>query len=370
MMKDTLSIQSKEPKSDDNDEPLEIIPMNKFNHPNHNNHPSKKRSLWMQQIPIHHGSSDCFEIKKRKSLFPSHTDEHHEIFIFHPFHDENILFWMLQFLNSEFLMRVCMMVSKQWLEVALKIPLEFNFKRKIFDSSLLYRMVSCRNVKYLKTLILNNNTIGDAIVKSIAESENMKNLTCLGLGNTRIGYKAITALASSEMMKNLKSLDLSLNSLYTESFLILANSSMLTNLTELNLSRLSLTDQIMNILTSSKNTQYLTRLNLYDNQIEDEGLKLIGNSIHLQQHLKYLNLGCNDFTGDGLKLFVSTPVMKNLKELDISKARNCEILEILLDASSCLRHLAALIVSPTMNDDLLKLQQLLPHVRIGNTSLR
>lgn len=59
--------------------------------------------------------------EKDDLYFPTHLNEMHEFI-------DDIIFEILQFLESLFVIQVCMKISTQWRQVSFQIPLKLSFK--------------------------------------------------------------------------------------------------------------------------------------------------------------------------------------------------------------------------------------------------
>ncbi|KAG2374431.1 hypothetical protein C9374_010715 [Naegleria lovaniensis] len=221
---------------------------------------------------------------------------------------DDIVFSVIQFLQSEFILRSCMRVCKQWLKISLSKPLSL----RITNLQKLQHAAKCAQLKNLTILVLNGFSkgqdvaYGDAAIKIIAKSPHMKSLTRLEMENMDISHEGCLALANSQHVQNLTHLNWSINPKITvESFLALASSSNMKNLTSLDV--------------------FLT-------YVGDEGMKSIAN----MKHLRSLKFGSNNISLKGIKHVSSMSSLTelNVLHLDMNVVSTHQFLDVIANSES------------------------------------
>ncbi|KAG2381270.1 hypothetical protein C9374_006259 [Naegleria lovaniensis] len=195
-----------------------------------------------------------------------------------PFIDD-IIFEILHFLDSLFIIQICMKISKQWRLVSFQIPLslsfEFGFSKQVREPIKL--LASCECLKNLTSLNLVDSGIDSEGVKYIADSECLKNLNSLDLSETLIDNEGVKCIATSEYLKNLTYLDLYNNGIDNEGVKYIAHSEWLKNLTSLDLNTNGISNEGVKYIANSAYLKNLTYLNLESNRIGDEGVEYMAN---------------------------------------------------------------------------------------------
>jgi len=165
---------------------------------------------------------------------------------------DDSVFHILQFLDSKFIINVCMRISTQWLRKSKQVDLSIDFSQSLNGGRCIKALTQCPNVTKLTDLNLSKNYIGGDGAKAIADSPFMSNLRSLNLDKTGVLYK--------DGLKHLVS------------------SSNLSNLTSLSLSKMGVNDDIVKVITSSSVLGKLMRLSLgegYGSEISLDGLNMI-----------------------------------------------------------------------------------------------
>ena len=252
---------------------------------------------------------------------------------------DDTIFHMLQFQDSEFILRVGMRVSKQWLSISLQIALKFDFSERIplrvcllaspsvssdrmvsvrsrmNSLQKLAQFVSCRLVSNLTELNLTHHYLGDEGARLISSSESMKNLKSLNLSHNNLSSVGATHIASSSHMSCLQVLILQSNSLREEGCCSIAKSEHMKSLTWLDLwENQDIGDTALKAIANSVYMSNLTYLRIIDTQdLKDEAS--IVTSCYMK-NLTHLELVCSD-KGEGVALLSSPSFMcTNLKVLE------------------------------------------------------
>ncbi|KAF0978449.1 hypothetical protein FDP41_002269 [Naegleria fowleri] len=213
------------------------------------------------------------EIKKIRS---ESIDSNHDVVLV-----DDMVFSILQFLDSEFIVRVCMLVSKQWNEQARELSLELDFMFKDMTVEKLEILVVCSSMIQLKKLGLFSQNLGSGGVFAIASSNYLRNLESLDLDSNALNPYDVETLSQCNMLKNLTMLNLSHNELYPEGVQCICTSPFLTKLTELYLIDCKVINRGSSYIAQSQNLSNLTILDLKSNNIGVEGAKQLAESEYL-----------------------------------------------------------------------------------------
>ncbi|KAG2375052.1 hypothetical protein C9374_010056 [Naegleria lovaniensis] len=205
-----------------------------------------------------------------------------------------ILFHILEFLDSPFVISVIMRVSKQWLELAMNIPKSLTFVNKFNSAQVKMLSFECefslKNLTYLNIsthLLIFGTTIGTKGVEYLAASPYIQKLKVLNLQNQRIGFEGVKLLSQSENFQNLTELNLYGNEIHSDGIEHLAQSKYMQNLTLLDLSL---------------------------NKIDEKGALYLAQSDHLG-NLKTLYLHWNDIGSEGDEALRTSQKLKSLTSL-------------------------------------------------------
>lgn len=238
-------------------------------------------------------------------------------------------FEIMSFLESWFVLRNCIFISKQWFNVAVhhvKLSLSFEtplndervemmlksqFLRNIQSVAIVemnnnngriveYYGVILQQIEQLRSLDIHNNYIGDKVAKSIST---LKQLTSLDISDNKIGD---TGAKSIRELEQLTLLDISDNFICSEGA---KSISTLKQLRELYISSNGLGDDGAKSISDLKQ---LTKLNICKNNIGNEGAKSI---ISKLEKLTWLDIRFNNIGDEGIK---SISDLKQLTWLDVS----------------------------------------------------
>ncbi|KAF0976588.1 hypothetical protein FDP41_004487 [Naegleria fowleri] len=312
---------------------------------NHNNNDRDDPKFVLEEKDLLndiHGEKEVMMIRSNHSLFNHHGD--HEYFFNQS--DEladDMVFHILQFLESEFIFRVCMKVSYQWYRKSLEIPLSLDFShwsslkniRRRHD--VVMQQTSCPNDGDENQVPKNStNHSMDQRIQLLSHCFNLRNLTSLNLSDccNKLNHDTWQVLFSSEVVQNISLLNLSENEITFKTAQVIAkNGHRFKHLTNLNLSNCNIGSkalktiiqrpfaQNIKILTLSGNPKAknickhissnrflktLCELNLGQIQIYSEGVKLLVESEHLTQ-IQSLNLQWCDILNNGITTIASNP---------------------------------------------------------------
>ena len=171
-----------------------------------------------------------------------------------PLHDDN-LYHIMTFLESDFIIRTCMMVSKQWNEQARRVPIK----------------LSLHSVDNIPSIHLNLTDLeycgpNEELCDWITDSPQMINLTALCVNSDELSYplgdESCERLANCSHLRNLTCLKLPMNIIGNDGCMSIINSPYLTKLTELDLSFNEFDDEALKELADSSNMTNLTSLSL------------------------------------------------------------------------------------------------------------
>nr|CAG4714195.1 unnamed protein product [Naegleria fowleri] len=286
---------------------------------------------------------------------------------------DDIVHYVMQFMESYFIVQSCMRVSKQWFKIALSIPLSLrlNFQK-------LQNAAKCANLTNLTSLDLNNFVCeelnGEEILTSgclaLANSPYLQNLTHLNLSiNTQLKRDHIKILATSSNMCKLSTLCIFLTYIGDEGMRAITEMKSLTSLkfgnnsislegvkhvttmsklTELEVLHLDLnvvkTHQCLNVIANSEKMNNLTKLTLYKSGITAEQVRSLTTSHHMKQ-LTYLELRGNNIRDSGIISIAKSEFMKNLTHLNVSTCMISDTGAISLTLSSFMSQLRILNLS-------------------------
>ena len=247
-------------------------------------------------------------------------------------HDDNV-YHIMTFLELNFIIGTCMMVSKQWNEQARKVPIKLSlhsvnnnpfvhlnltdlevggpkmneFCDWIIDSP---QMIHLTALKIRGEFM---SPLGDESCERVANCPHLSNLTCLKLPMNEIGNDGCKSIINSLYLTKLRELDLSFNIFTGKALKEMENSSVMTNLTSLSLAGLYYTTSIQSLLTNANmcNLKKLDLSNLNYNYIRK-----------LEAGSNLCNLTRLNLNNNRMKINTTTTVMQNkfpkLKYLDLS----------------------------------------------------
>ncbi|EFC42986.1 predicted protein [Naegleria gruberi] len=249
---------------------------------------------------------------------------------------DDIIYEVMTFLHSEFIIRNCLMVSRQWYGVVRRVSLELNIKNSDqlnllidgYDDGLNPRMGRLNILPQVNRFIYEYySKLGKDLVRKITNS--MKNLRELVLVGVELEIDDVKCLVNSQ----LTSLDVCDNSIGDEGVTLIANSlkqltklgigqvgvgdegvrqlEKLTQLTELDASCNDFTISVL-VQVIDNSLKQLKTLSVYSCNIEDEHMK----DITTLSQLTSLSVGINRITGNSLKLIGYS--MKDLTYLEVA----------------------------------------------------
>lgn len=223
---------------------------------------------------------------------------------------EDEIFHILEFVDTNFLISVGMILSEQFYRTALKIPKNIKIISGTGLESVMDRMKSphLRNITELSFFFVRSIERAEQTILFREGYENLKNLTCLLIMSslTKAGLKYI-----SESFANLTDLGLYYNSIGDDDIRFIVDSKILKNLKILELANCELHQEGARLLSLSENMKNLTKLNVMDNLFGDNGLKYIADSLYLM-NLTHLNAMRNDIGDKGI---IALSQSKNLSRL-------------------------------------------------------
>jgi len=140
------------------------------------------------------------------------------------FHDDNI-YHIITFMEPNFIIKICPLISKQWNEQARKIPVKIKLTRALKDihfnvtdlkwSVPCFKVCEwigkCPQMSKLTTLNIDNGIVGDEGCDTLANCPNLRNLTSLKIIGFNVGNAGCKSLINSPHLTNLRELDLSEN---------------------------------------------------------------------------------------------------------------------------------------------------------------
>ncbi|KAG2373976.1 hypothetical protein C9374_011641 [Naegleria lovaniensis] len=224
---------------------------------------------------------------------------------------DDTIYHTLQFLDSEFIVRVCTLVSKQWFSKSLQIALKFDFSEPIPLKIPLPILPSLEEFVFLDRVRSKMN------IQKLAQwvsCTTTYNLTELNLSRHFLNDDGAKLIACSELMNNLKTLNLSRNNLSSAGAQYIATSRHMANLRVLILKRNSVCNEGYFSIAKSKYMKNLTWLDLFKNEhVDNEAVKAIANSEYMS-NLTYLRLEASDNLEDEVSI-VKSHVMRNLTSL-------------------------------------------------------
>ncbi|KAG2378026.1 hypothetical protein C9374_008648 [Naegleria lovaniensis] len=240
---------------------------------------------------------------------------------------DDMVFHILQFLESEFIIRVCMKVSTQWYRKSLEIPLSLNFSnwtsRIIADSNMMEQQIS---------VALDQQTLDDTTLTTTTCSTDSSNIE-----NERNINTSLTTTSESSH-SSLKDEILSMD----QYILLFSNCPNLKNLTSLNVSNCKLKTETLQALLTSENVWNLSYLNLSDNDINMDIATTISKYGRHFKQLTHLNLANCGFKPKTLKLIMHSPFVRNVKSIQLTGNTTVKKIAKILSTSKCQEQLVEL----------------------------
>jgi len=221
--------------------------------------------------------------------------------------NEDVCFYILQFVDWKTLLTSCKRVSKLWFNASsyLKVMI-----RK-YDQSI-KALVNCPFMINLTVLHLDKDRKdGDACAYYIAWSEHMRGLTDLSLPS--VSPYGVSSIASSVYMSNLKILTLHGGGIDS-----IASSFYITQLTSLEVHEASFYD--FSAIANCENMKQLTRLHLIgnDTELNAESISNFVKSPYLN-NLTDLSLDKNKLQESSVKEITNSTMVQKLQVLSLSK---------------------------------------------------
>jgi uncharacterized protein (TIGR02996 family) len=179
----------------------------------------------------------------------------------------------------------------------------------------------------LRLLKLENNCIGPAGARMLADSPNFAGLVELDLGRRpfaarspgrAIGDEGVSAIAGSKTLRQLRVLDLSEQDIGPAGAAALANSPVAAGLRELHLNLNRLGRDGAQELAASPLLAGLKTLQLATNAIGDLGLTALASSPHLA-NLTYLEVWANGITDVGLRSLLDSHYLTRLERVGLGQ---------------------------------------------------
>ncbi|KAG2382409.1 hypothetical protein C9374_005611 [Naegleria lovaniensis] len=269
---------------------------------------------------------------------------------------DDVLYHIFQFLDAEFMFKVCKRVSIQWHRTANKAPIILNFSS---ESSKHKRCEHyCEhwpNVELKMQLFYmsnNKNSITELNVedcccdrsylsKFLISDEGsifLKDVKRLNLANNQLTYKDVISILESSYCNNLTELNISYNAIKECDMQEILNNETLKNIVSLDLSGNEFSETNMTLLCH--NLTRLSRLTLADMKIgNSQQMQYFGKSFNFQ-NLHELSLKRTNLLS--AELFENYHKMKNLTRLNLSycNLKTKDITEI--SKNSHMKHLKVL----------------------------
>ncbi|KAG2393823.1 hypothetical protein C9374_003587 [Naegleria lovaniensis] len=255
---------------------------------------------------------------------------------------DDIIYSILEFSESLFILRVCMRISKQWLRKALEIPLSYKFygttmvdhcyqsyeksiSNTINRSNIIMMSTESTNTvgKILENMTelsfvgVDMNTLSENnVIHMITQLKFRKKLKKLEISQCSLLSHNVKRLLSCENLQNLENLVLTKTELKSEAVEYICKSTLLKRLQSLNLSSNDITDVDMKMISESETLCNVTQLNLSHTKIQHSGIIALMNSPFITQ-LSTLHLGYLKFQSNELQTIVSNPRCNHLRSIHL-----------------------------------------------------
>ncbi|KAG2387542.1 hypothetical protein C9374_001136 [Naegleria lovaniensis] len=232
---------------------------------------------------------------------------------------DDIVFYVLQYLESEFILRVCLFISKQFLQQSLEIQKSLNFSdRDSFNEPSLISFVNCKYIQNLTILNLSSNKLRVEGARLISQCNALNRLTMLDVSNNGIEFEGANHLSHSEHLSNLTELNLAMNMIGVLGLRAIVNSPTMKRLRVLNINCNYIFGAGLKSVGSSENMNNLTDLNMSTNIIGNKGLLALKSECPYLCHLTRFNLTNCEIGNEGAKCLaqsIKDGVLTNLKKL-------------------------------------------------------
>ena len=260
---------------------------------------------------------------------------------------DDMVFHLLHFVDSNFIITTCLRVSKQWFEQSIRIPLRLHLQHNNMSKQL-PSMLNCPILSInqrLTQLHLSHNVLCDEGAVCIASSPSVVNLIELDVSFACIGMAGAEAIGSSSYLGRLTHLNMRCNRLNSQGIGFIISSKVLRNLSYLdvmgnnendfcrikpsrfmkNLQTLIIghneayyreTCKLTRSIVKSAHMGNLTILDFEESGLDSKSGVLIGSSPYLS-NLTHLFLGWNHIRDEGIQCIVSSPYLTKLKKLNV-----------------------------------------------------
>ncbi|KAF0975698.1 hypothetical protein FDP41_005025 [Naegleria fowleri] len=265
----------------------------------------------------------------------------------------DMIFHILEYLDSRFCVQVCAKISKQWNAQVLRIPLSIKFFREEeidqegtvlakldqfvsssthqpnltsleidelpnFNERIVELIAGSKKMSRLNTLILDYNDLSANCLRSISSSEHLKGLTKLSLNSCSLSDEGVAIIVNSNNMKELRELCMNCCDIGNEDLRAISASKWMSNLTALHLQ-----DNVFDCvepLCKSSFMSTLAHLNVDGLHLETDAIRQVTESTFIH-NLRILDYGFNEMKAEGATILAQCPNAHNITSLNLMSCK-------------------------------------------------